>query len=88
MRQIERRDAGERVVLARGRIAITGYTHVVAVHVGAQRVRADAGFDRSARHLEAEMRAVADIDRHAAFQRRPHHGMDLAGCRLETKPPG
>ena len=60
-------------------IAVAGHAHVVAVHVGAQRMRTDAGGDGAARHLEAEMRAMADIDCHAAFQCRPDHGMHLAG---------
>ena len=46
---------------------------VVAVHVGAERVRQDAGVEHLLRHRKAEMRAVADIDLEAARDRLAHH---------------
>ena len=54
-----------------------GTRGVVAVHVGAQRVGHDAGVEHEARHLEAEMRAVADVGLEPARER-----LLTTGCTL------
>ena len=54
------------------------HARVVAVHVGAQRVRHDAGVERQFRQPVGEMAAVADIDLQAAIERGPDHAVHLA----------
>ena len=60
------------------RAARLGNRRVVAMHVGAQRVRHDAGLEHQPRDLEREVRAVADVGLEATRQRLAHHRMQLA----------
>ena len=70
-----------------GRARRRRHARVVAVHVRAQRVRHDAGIQHLARHLEAEMRAMPDVDLEPARQRLLAPS-DAPCRRVSTKPPG
>ena len=48
------------------------------MQVGAERERAHAGVEHALGHLEGKMRAVADVDAHAARDGLEHDGVDLA----------
>jgi len=78
----EARLSGERMVLVVGmfrrRAGRRRNVGVVAVNVGAERRRHDAGIERLARQAIREMASMSDVDTHIAIERCLDHGMDLA----------